>query len=50
MRLLSIFDFHEKWLMEGHTSVAGIYSVYLYVYMKLYAMWVVKNALVNSLC
>jgi len=50
MRLLSTFYFHENWHMEGHTSVAGRYSIHLHMYMKLYAMWVVKNALVNSLC
>jgi hypothetical protein len=50
MRLLSIFEFHENWHMEGHTSFAGIYSVHLHMYMKLYGMWILKNALVNSLC
>jgi len=50
MRLLSTFYFHENWHMEGHTSVAGRYSIHLHMYMKLYAMWVVKNVLVNSLC
>jgi hypothetical protein len=50
MRLLHIFYFHENWHMEGHTYVAGIYSIYLHMYMKLYGIWVIKNALVNSLC
>jgi len=36
--------------MEGHTSVAVRYSIHLHMYMKLYAMWVVKNSLVNCLC
>lgn len=50
MRLLSAFYIHENWHMEGHTSVAGRYSIHLHMYMKVYAMWIVKYALVNSLC
>lgn len=50
MTLLSIVDFHENCHVKGHTFGAGIHAITLYMYMKLYGIWVVKNALVYSLC
>jgi hypothetical protein len=49
MALFIFVEFHENCHVEGHTFGAGICAVMLHVYMKLYGIWVVKNALIYSL-